>query len=112
VLAGKPAAAHGDVLRLLGQGKPKDLRRAPPAACKGPDYYLCDILIRETDTRPPVHRVAKDNTLQPASKRGRITNTHPLIISVDDEQRAQVSVKNGLGHVQAVLTDLRLSKIH
>ena len=73
----------------------------------GPDNALRDLLTREADTWRPVHREAKGNGLQPIAKYGRITKNYPLIIAVDDEQRAQVTVKGGLGHMPVVLTGLK-----
>ena len=94
---------RGDEPRAVVLG----FRPADAAAYYGPDNALRDFLTREADTWRPVHREAKGNALQPIAKRGRITKSYPLIIAVDDEQRAQVTVKGGLGHVPVVLTGLK-----
>jgi hypothetical protein len=137
VLGGRPAAPHVSTFGTeWGKGNPKTtVELSPPpglsellpgdfveaelelvvfpadaAAYYGPDKPLRDFLTREADTWRPVHREAQGNTLQPVAKRGRIAKNYPLIIAVDDEQRAQVTVKGGLGHVPVVLTGLRAPK--
>jgi hypothetical protein len=139
VLGGKPAAPHmATYCNEWGKGNHKTaVELAPPpglgellpgdfveaelelvvfpadaAAYYGPDNHLRGLLSREADTWRPVHREAKGNTLQPVAKRGHITNDYPLIIAVDEEQRAEVSVESGLGHVPLVLTGLRSPKGH
>ena len=78
----------------------------------GPDTALRDFLTREADTWRPVHREAKGNALKPIAKRGVITKNYPLILAVDDEQLAQVTVKGGLGHVPVILTGLKAPNGH
>jgi hypothetical protein len=82
---------------------------ADAAAYYGPDKQLGEFLTREADTWRPVHREAKGNTLQPVSKHGVITKNYPLIIAVDDQQRAMVAVQGGLGHLPVVFTGLKAS---
>ena len=38
--------------------------------------------------------------------------SYPLVVAVDDEQRAQVALKGGLGHVPIVLTGLKAPNSH
>jgi hypothetical protein len=59
-----------------------------------------------------VHREAKGNALKPIAKRGVITKSYPLVITVDDEQQAQVMVKGGLGHVPVTFAGLKAPKGH
>jgi len=48
------------------------------------------MLARDADTWRPVHREAQGNALKPIAKRGEITKRYPLVVAVDQEQRAQV----------------------
>jgi hypothetical protein len=57
-----------------------------------------------------VHREAQGNALKPIAKRGHITKTYPLVIAVDQEQRAQVTLTGGLGHVPVTFTNLNSPK--
>jgi hypothetical protein len=85
---------------------------ADAAAYYGPDAKLRDMLARDADTWRPVHREAKGNALKPIAKRGVITKSYPLIVAVDDEQRAQFLVKGGLGHVPVTFAELKSPKGH
>jgi hypothetical protein len=85
---------------------------ADAAAYYGPDNALRDFLTREADTWRPVHREAKGNALQPIAKRGVITKSYPLVITADDEQHAQVTIKGGLGHVPVTFAGLKSPKGH
>jgi hypothetical protein len=85
---------------------------ADAAAYYGPDNALRDFLTREADTWRPVHREAKGNPLQPIAKRGVITKSYPLVITADDEQHAQVTMKGGLGHVPVTFAGLKSPKGH
>jgi hypothetical protein len=85
---------------------------ADAAAYYGPDNALRDFLTREADTWRPVHREAKGNALQPIAKRGVITKSYPLVITADDEQHAQVTMKGGLGHVPVTFAGLKSPKGH
>jgi hypothetical protein len=79
---------------------------ADAAAYYGPDAKLRDMLARDADTWRPVHREAHDNALKPIAKRGEIKKSYPLVVAVDEEQRAQVLVKGGLGHLPVTFTGL------
>jgi hypothetical protein len=85
---------------------------ADAAAYYGPDAKLRDVLVRDADTWRPVHREAQGNALQSIAKRGEITKSYPLVVAVDEEQRAQVLVKGGLGHVPVSFADLKSPKGH
>jgi hypothetical protein len=68
---------------------------------------LRETLARDADTWRPVHREAQGNALKPVAERGLITKNYPLVIAVDDGQRAQVKVPGGLGHLPVTLTGLK-----
>ena len=82
------------------------------AAYYGPDAKLRELLTLNADTWRPVHREAKGNALKPIAKRGVITKSYPMVITVDDEQQAQVTVKGGLGHVPVTFASLESPKGH
>jgi hypothetical protein len=85
---------------------------ADAASYYGPDAKLRDMLARDADTWRPVHREAQSNALTPIAKRGEITKSYPLVVAVDEEQRAQVIVKGGLGHVPVTFANLKSPKGH
>ncbi len=85
---------------------------ADAAAYYGPDTKLREMLAHDADTWRPVHREAKGNALKPIAKRGFITKSYPVVITVDDEQQAQVTVKGGLGHVPVTFAGLKSPKGH
>jgi hypothetical protein len=85
---------------------------ADASAYYGPDAALRDMLARHADTWRPVHREAKGNTLKPVAKRGLITKNYPLVIGVDDQQCAQVTVQGGLGHLPVTFTGLKSADGH
>jgi hypothetical protein len=85
---------------------------ADAAAYYGPDAKLRDVLVRAADTWRPVHREAQGNALKPIAKLGEITKSYPLVIAVNEEQRAQVLVKGGLGHLPVTFADLKSPKGH
>jgi hypothetical protein len=80
---------------------------AAAAAYYGPDESLRKMLARDADTWRPVHREVKRNSLNAVVKRGAITKSYPLVVTVDEQQRAEVTVKNGLGHVPVIFTGLK-----
>ncbi|MDH4454269.1 MAG: hypothetical protein QE570_13925 [Verrucomicrobiota bacterium] len=85
---------------------------ADAAAYYGPDAKLRDVLVRAADTWRPVHREAQGNALKPIAKLGEITKSYPLVVAVNEEQRAQVLVKGGLGHLPVTFADLKSPKGH
>jgi hypothetical protein len=80
---------------------------ADAAAYYGPDAALRDMLARAADTWRPVHREAKGNALKPTALRGRIAHRYPLVIGVDEAQRAHLTVHGGLGHLPVTFTGLK-----
>ena len=139
VLGGKPAAPHVSTFCTeWGKGNHKTaVELSPPpgltellpgdfveaelefvifpadaSAYYGPDAALRGMLTHDADTWRPVHREARGNALKPIAKRGVITKSYPLVIAVDDEQRAQVTVKSGLGHVPLTFAGLKSPKGH
>lgn len=80
---------------------------ADAAAYYGPDVRLRDMLTRDADTWRPVHREARGNGPEVIVKRGRITKNYPMIIMADHEQRAQATMKGGLGHVPVTFGNLK-----
>ena len=85
---------------------------ADAAAYYGPDAKLRDVLVRAADTWRPVHREAQGNALRSIAKLGKITKSYPLVVAVNEEQRAQVLVKGGLGHLPVTFADLKTPKGH
>jgi hypothetical protein len=82
------------------------------AAYYGPDSSFRGMLERDVDTWRPVHREARGNALQPIAKQGAIVKAYPLVVAVDQEQRAQVTVPGGLGHLPITLTGLKSPQGH
>lgn len=85
---------------------------ADAAAYYGPDAAMREMLSHDADTWRPVHREAKGNALRPRVERGVLVKPYPLVIAVDDEQRAQVTVNGGLGHLPIVFTGLKSLNDH
>ena len=133
VLGGRPAAPHlSSFCTEWGKGNHRtSLELAPPpgltalqpgdfvetelelvifpadaAAYYGPDAVLRDMLSHDADTWKPVQREAAGNALKPEVKHGTIVKPYPLVIAVDDEQRAQVSFAGGMGHIPVTFTGL------
>lgn len=79
---------------------------ADAAAYYGPDNAIRETLARGADTWRPVHREAAGNALKPTAERGTIVNPYPLVVAVDDRQRAKASVEGGLGHIPVTFTGL------
>jgi len=76
------------------------------AAYYGPDAALRETLARDADTWRLVHREAAGNALKPQTQRGTLVKAYPLVIAVDEEQRARVNLKAGLGHLPVTFTGL------
>jgi hypothetical protein len=139
VLGGKPALPHvATFCTEWGQGNHRtSVELAPPpgrsellpgdfveaelelvvfpadaAAYYGPDAALRETLARDADTWRPVHREATGNALKPVAKLGLIAKNYPLAIGVDDQQRAQVTVPGGLGHLPVTFTGLKSAGGH
>jgi hypothetical protein len=139
VLGGKPAAPHvstfgtewgkGNHQTAVELSPPPGLSELQPgdfveaelelvifpadaAAYYGPDAKLREMITLNADTWRPVHREAKGNALKLIAKRGVITKSYPMVITVDDEQQAQVTVKGGLGHVPVTFASLKSPKGH
>jgi hypothetical protein len=85
---------------------------ADAAAYYGPDAALRDLLTRDADTWRPVHREAAGNALQPQEQRGTIEKRYPLVVAVDDQQRARVSLQGGLGHLPVTFIGLTRPQGH
>jgi hypothetical protein len=85
---------------------------ADAAAYYGPDTALRSMLARDADTWRPVHREASGNALKAIAKRGVIAQSYPLVVGVDDGQRAQVTVQGGLGHLPVTFTGLKSHSGH
>ncbi len=82
------------------------------AAYYGPDAKLRDMLARDADTWRPVYREVRSNNLKPQVQRGSLVKPYPLLIAVDEEQRAKASVQGGLGHLPVTFTDLKSPSGH
>jgi hypothetical protein len=85
---------------------------ADAAAYYGPDAALRDLLARDADTWRPVHREAAGNALQPQAQRGTIEKPYPLVVAVDDQQHARVSLQGGLGHLPVTFIGLTRPQGH
>lgn len=85
---------------------------AKAAAYYGPDSLFRGMLDRDADSWRPVHREARGNALQPVAKLGTIVNAYPLVVAVDQDQHAQVTVSGGLGHLPVTLTGLKSPQGH
>ncbi len=85
---------------------------ADAAAYYGPDTALRAMLARDADTWRPVHREASGNALKAIARRGVIAQSYPLVVGVDDGQRAQVTVQGGLGHLPVTFTGLKSHSGH
>ncbi|MCU0797525.1 MAG: hypothetical protein MUF31_16520 [Akkermansiaceae bacterium] len=80
---------------------------ADAAAYYGPDARFREMLSRDADTWRPVHREAQGNGPEVIVQRGQIQNRYPLVITADDDPRAKVTMKGGLGHVPVTFANLK-----
>jgi hypothetical protein len=85
---------------------------ADAAAYYGPDVALREMLVRDADTWRPVHREAVGNALKPQAQRGTIVKSYPLVVAVDEMQRARVTLQGGLGHLPVTFTGLNRPQGH
>jgi hypothetical protein len=79
---------------------------ADASAYYGPDDALREVLGRDADTWRPVHREAAGNALKPQAQRGTIVKPYPLVVAVDDQQQARVTLQGGLGRLPISFTGL------
>lgn len=85
---------------------------ADASAYYGPDAALRDMLAHDAATWRPVHREAKGNALKPQAHRGTIVKPYPLVVAVDDQQRARVTLQAGLGHLPVTFMGLTRPRGH
>jgi len=83
---------------------------ADPAACYGPNKDFSEALARDADTWRLVHREAAGNAVQARASRGTVLNPYPVVVAVDDRQRAEVALRGGLGYVPVTFTGLPQSR--
>ncbi len=76
------------------------------AAYYGPDQAFRAALARDADTWRMVQREAAGQDLRPAARRGRVLQSYPLRVAVDDHQAAEVTLRGGLGYVPVTFTGL------
>ncbi|MEK0448546.1 MAG: hypothetical protein RL088_814 [Verrucomicrobiota bacterium] len=139
VLGGKPAAPHlstfcnewgkGNHRTAVELATPPGLAELQPGdfveaelelvvfpadavAYYGPDVALKETLARDADTWRPVHREAAGNHLTPTAKLGTIAKPYPLVIAVNEAQRAQATVSGGIGHLPVTFTGLTAPRGH
>ena len=79
---------------------------ADAAAYYGPDDTFREVLARDADSWRMVHREAAGNALKLTAERGSVVKAYPLVIAVDDQQRASATFKGGLGHIPVTFTGL------
>lgn len=79
---------------------------ADAAAYYGPDKSFREALDRDEVTWRLVQREATDNALDVRAKTGTVLKPYPLILAVDDQQRAEVIVKGGVGCLPLTFTGL------
>jgi hypothetical protein len=72
----------------------------------GPDESMRDALSRDADTWQLVAREASGNSLKIQTQRGTVARAYPLVIAVDDQQRAEVTIAGGVGHIPVTVTGL------
>ena len=104
-------AAPPDIAKLsLGDFVEADLELvvfpADAAAYYGPDETLRATLDHDADTWRLVQREAAGNALIPTAERGMIVKAYPLIVAVNEQQRAKLTVVGGLGHIPVTFTGL------
>ncbi len=83
---------------------------ADTAAYYGPDKSFQESLARDADTWRPVRSEAVGNALITLASHGTVMNSYPLVVAVDARQRAEVTVRGGLGHVPVTFTGLSQSR--
>lgn len=83
---------------------------ADPAAYYGPNKDFSESLVHDADTWRLVHREASGNALQAQARRGTVVNPYPLVVAVDDQQCAEVTLRGGLGYVPVTFTGLSESR--
>lgn len=79
---------------------------ADAAAYYGSDKSFRKTLERDADTWRLVHNESSGNALKVGARRGTVVNRYPLVVAVDDQQRAEVTVRGGLGYVPVTFTGL------
>jgi hypothetical protein len=79
---------------------------ADTSAYYGPENSFREALARDADGWRLVHREAAGNSLKLTAERGTVVKAYPLVIALDEQQRASVKVKGGLGHIPVTFTGL------
>jgi hypothetical protein len=79
---------------------------ADAAAYYGPDKSFREALKRDADTSRLVQREASGNALDIQPKTGTVLKPYPTVLAVDDQQRAEVIVKGGVGCLPVTFTGL------
>ena len=76
-----------------------------------PAYYGPDAKFREALTTAKngwqlVHREASGNSLSCTTQHGQLSRSYPVVVAVDEQQRATLELRGGLGHVPLTFTGL------
>lgn len=79
---------------------------ADVTAYYGPNKHFQETFTRDADTWRLVEREASGNDLKVRAHRGTVINPYPLVVAVDDRQRAEITVRGGLGYVPVTFTGL------
>ena len=79
---------------------------ANAAAYYGPDKSFQAALARVAYTWRMVQCEAAGHDLEPAARRGRVLQSYPLRVAVDDHQTAEVMLRGGLGYLPVTFTGL------
>ena len=72
----------------------------------GPNAGLRAALTAGGNTWKPIHREAAGNHLTLAAQKGVVRDRYPVVVQVDDEQRAELTVTGGIGYVPVTFTGL------
>jgi hypothetical protein len=83
---------------------------ADAAAYYGPDKSFREALGRDADTWRLVQREASGNALDIQARAGAVLKSYPAVLAANDQQRAEVIVKGGLGCLPLTFTGLSRSR--
>jgi hypothetical protein len=79
---------------------------ADAAAYYGPDKLFREALDQDADTWRLVQREASGNALDVQAGTGALLKSYPVVLSVDDQQRAGAIIKGGVGCLPLTFTGL------
>lgn len=83
-----------------------------PALCYSPNTPFREAMARDADTWRLVQREARDNTPQLEVRRGTLQRPFPPVVAVDADQRAEFTLRGGLGFLPVTFQGLTNHRDH